>query len=257
MKIFSIVKNEVDIVAHWVKYHASIVGLRNMVVLDNESTDGTSEALARLNVSTYKVPDYRLKGEYMTYLMQAARNELVIPLDIDEFMVTYHKGTNTISCDVQKTLSQLPTHPVYKMNYINVKNMGELVDAPLEATNGVYTDYGSFAKSFFHTSKFRGKIDHGNHFRTPYYYLAPICLVHYHYRNKAQYFEKIKLNVAGFGYPMDDVAELKRLVAAKCNGNHHVASQIALLEGTFSRPLDAAEPTDIDLSPLARKIATL
>ena len=81
--------------------------------------------------------------------------------------------------------------------------------------------------------------------------------MHYHYRNKAQYFEKIKLNVAGFGYPMDDVKELKRLVAAKCNGNHHVASQIALIEGTFSRPLDAAEPSDIDLSPLARKIATL
>ena len=257
MKIFSIVKNEVDIVAQWVKYHASIVGLQNMVVLDNESTDGTSELLAQLKVATHKVPDYRLKGDYMTYLAQAARNELVIPLDIDEFMVGYNKGANTISCNVHAILSKLPMHPVYKMNYIQAKNLGECTNAPLQAIRGAYSDNGSFAKSFFHTSKFSGKIDHGNHFRTPYFYLAPICLVHYHYRNKAQYIEKIKLNVAGFGYPLDDVEELKRLSAANCQGRHHVESQITILEGTFSRPLDATEPTDIDLGPLARKIATL
>ena len=81
--------------------------------------------------------------------------------------------------------------------------------------------------------------------------------MHYHYRNKAQYFEKIKLNVSGFGYPMDDIEALKKLRAKNCQGWHHVASQIALLDGTFSRPLQPAEPTDIDLGPLARKIATL
>lgn len=257
MKIFSIVKNEVDIVAQWVKYHASIVGLQNLVVLDNESTDGTSQLLAELKVATHKVPDYRLKGEYMTYMAKAARNELVIPLDIDEFMVVYNKATNTISCDVLNVLNKLPVHPVYKMSYIQAKNMGELVNAPLEATNGQYEDNGSFNKSFFHTGKFRGKIDHGNHFQVPHYFRPPICLVHYHYRNKAQYFEKIKLNVSGFGYPMDDIEALKKLRAKNCQGWHHVASQIAILEGTFSRPLQPAEPSDIDLGPLARKIATL
>jgi hypothetical protein len=257
VKILSIVKNEVDIVRAWVKYHASLVGLKNLVVLDNESTDGTKEALLQTGVTVISVPDYRLKGQYMTELARKSPTEMVIPLDIDEFMVVYDKKTNTISCNVLSVLVTLPTVPVYKMNYINVKSLGEYNTAPAQATHGSYADYGSFAKSFFHMEKFKGQIDHGNHFQTPYYLQTPICLVHYHYRNKNQYFEKIKCNLEGFKYPLNDLEELKRLVAKKCQGNHHVTSQIAILEGTFSRPREVIEAGDIDLSPLMRKILSL
>jgi hypothetical protein len=61
----------------------------------------------------------------------------------------------------------------------------------------------------------------------------------------------------GFKYPLNDLEELKRLVAKKCQGNHHVTSQIAILEGTFSRPREVIEAGDIDLSPLMRKILSL
>jgi hypothetical protein len=257
MKIFSIVKNEVDIVAQWVKYHASLVGLKNLVVLDNGSTDGTREALAKLKVTTYGVPDYRRKGEYMTALAKAAPKELVIPLDIDEFLVQYDRASNTISCNVVSALVQLPTQPVYKMNYILAKYLEEYSCAPLQATNGLYQDYGSMAKSFFHMGRFNGQIDHGNHFPTPYFQATPLCLVHYHYRNKAQYFEKIKCNVEGLGYPAGDLDELKRLAAEKCPGHHHVSSRIAILEGRFELPHAEKDPNDVDLGPLARKIASL
>jgi hypothetical protein len=257
VKILCMVKNEVDIVRSWVKYHASLVGLKNLVVLDNQSTDGTKEALMQSGVTVISVPDYRLKGQYMTDLARNSPTEMVIPLDIDEFMVVYDKKTNTISCNVLSVLATLPTVPVYKMNYIEVKSLGEYNTAPAQATHGRYLDYASFAKSFFHMKEFKGTIDHGNHFQTPYYIQTTICLVHYHYRNKNQYFEKIKCNLEGFKYPLNDVVELKRLLSVRCQGNHHVRSQIAILEGTFSRPRDEIAPDDIDLTPLMRKILSL
>ena len=257
MKIFSMVKNEVDIVRAWVKYHASLVGLQNLVVLDNHSTDGTREALAQLNVTTHTVTDYRKKGDYMTDLSRGARDELVIPLDIDEFLVLYDYKTKTISCNVLSTLLGLPVQPVYKMNYINVKSLAEYSTAPAQATRGTFADYGSCAKSFFHTSKFIGRIDHGSHFPTPYYTPTPLCLVHYHYRNRNQYFEKIRSNVEGLGYPMHDVEGLKLLLEKPCTGSHHVRAQISILEGTFSRAPAVAEVDDVDLTPLTRKILSL
>lgn len=257
MKIFSMVKNEVDIVRAWVKYHASLVGLQNLVVLDNNSTDGTREALVHLNVTTRNAPDYRRKGEYMTALAREAPNELVIPMDIDEFLVLYEKETNSISCNVLSVLTSLPALPVYKMNYIDAKNLAEYSTAPIQATHGRYNNYGGVAKSFFHTSKFTGQIDHGNHFPTPYYMPTPLCLVHYHYRNRNQYFEKVRCNLEGFGYPMNDLPKLKALLAQHCSGHHHVATQISILEGKYTRLPEVPEAGDIDLTPLARKIMSI
>jgi hypothetical protein len=257
MKIFSMVKNEVDIVRAWVKYHASLVGLQNLIVLDNHSTDGTREALAQLNVAVRNAPDYRKKGDYMTDLARNAPNELVIPMDIDEFLVLYDRETNSISCNVLSTLVGLPAHPVYKMNYINVKQLAEYSTAPAQATRGTYANYGPLAKSFFHTSKFTGQIDHGNHFPTQNYMPTPLCLVHYHYRNRNQYFEKIRSNVEGLGYPMHDLRGLKLLLEKQCKGSHHVSAQISILEGTFCRAPAVPEEGDIDLTPLVRKILSL
>ena len=47
VKIFTMVKDEVDIVNDWIIYHASMFGYDNIYVIDNYSTDGTYELLQK------------------------------------------------------------------------------------------------------------------------------------------------------------------------------------------------------------------
>ena len=47
IKLFTMVKDEVDIVEDWLKYHGSIFGYQNLYVIDNFSTDGTYEILLK------------------------------------------------------------------------------------------------------------------------------------------------------------------------------------------------------------------
>ena len=43
IKLFTMVKNEVDIVVDWVFYHGFIFGYSNLYIIDNYSEDGTYE----------------------------------------------------------------------------------------------------------------------------------------------------------------------------------------------------------------------
>ena len=48
VKIFTMAKDELDIVIDWVIYHGFIFGFSNIYVIDNYSTDGTYEALLKM-----------------------------------------------------------------------------------------------------------------------------------------------------------------------------------------------------------------
>jgi hypothetical protein len=127
MKVFTMVKGEVDIVKDWVVYHGDIFGYSNLYVIDNFSKDGTWEILLmlkkRYNINVLRLPNYKKKGEYMTILLRSIGNgEIVFPIDIDEFIVYYNKSNNTISCDknlIIQYINSLKRLPFYKMNYIN------------------------------------------------------------------------------------------------------------------------------------------
>lgn len=45
IKLFTIVKDEIDIVREWVMYHGYIFGFQNLYIIDNMSVDGTYEKL--------------------------------------------------------------------------------------------------------------------------------------------------------------------------------------------------------------------
>ena len=129
MKIFTMVKGEVDIVEDWVLYHGHLFGFRNLYVIDNMSLDGTYESLLMLKnkygINVTRLPDYTKKGEYMTMLLRSfGNNEIVFPIDIDEFIVYYDKKSNRIMCnnEILNYIRSLPKLPIYKMNYIQSKN---------------------------------------------------------------------------------------------------------------------------------------
>lgn len=263
IKIFTMVKGELDIVTDWVLYHGTIFGFNNLYIIDNLSRDGTWEELVRLK-SIYKInicrlPDYKKKGEYMTSFIKTycIRGDLAFPIDIDEFIVCYDKQSNTISCNknnFKEIISSLPLTAVYKMNYIQCKviNKNGYERAPVEAINGTYDERGDHAKSFFNTALFNGKIDHGNHYQTNHYILSNLCLVHYHTRNLDQIKKKVFNNISGLGYDAFNLQSLKTKTHHDNMGFHHVIKQIEILEHRFQFGGEMKSKTDIKLRPISQ-----
>lgn len=244
VKMFTMVKDEVDIVREWILYHGNLFGFDNLYVVDNGSTDGTLEIIqsfAQKGVHIFQEADYRKKGEVMTALIREySPRGIAYPIDIDEFVVHYDKTTKTVSADketIMKYLFSLPLSTVYKTNYIlsNVETPSGYTHAVLEATSGLYVDWGDWAKSFFTASLFTGTIDHGNHYTSNSYIMTELCLVHYHCRNPAQMHAKIVNNVSGLGYDAKDLKSLKAL-PKNCMGFHHVGPLIDILEGRYLFP---------------------
>jgi hypothetical protein len=249
------VKDEADIVRDWVLYHTSLVGQQNIYAVDNMSTDGTYEILRELKVNTFRSSDYKKKGYYMTNFADKFPNDIIIPLDIDEFIVRYNSD-GTISCDgIAQRILHLPLKAVYKMNYVQVQCSKDFAHATLQAEKGVFEDYGALAKSFFNTRVFKGKIDHGNHFYTKDYILSPFVLVHYQTRNREQILRKIKNNLVGLGYDLTNKEQLQHVVQNRREGNHHARSWLQIMDG--EPPIRYSSDGNVDLRPLALKILQL
>ena len=56
------VKDEVDIVEDWIKYHGNIFGYKNLYIIDNNSVDGTYEILQKYiesGITIFQKDDYR------------------------------------------------------------------------------------------------------------------------------------------------------------------------------------------------------
>ena len=123
------VKNEIDVVEYWIKYHGSIFGYNNLHIIDNHSDDGTYEKLLEYQkegVHVYRESNYKLKGVFMTKLIQDTNKEeaydVAIPMDIDEFIVHYDKKHNTLNpMHTREYINQIVPKTekgVFKMNYI-------------------------------------------------------------------------------------------------------------------------------------------
>lgn len=261
-KLFTIVKDEVDIVEDWLIYHGSMFGWENIFIIDNYSSDGTWEKINEYKdlVKIFREHDYSRKGDFMRNLINnhCHNGEIAFPIDIDEFVVYY--DNNVVSVDkglINNYINTLPQCTIYKANYINsliTKEHG-YEKATYEINCGCYVDMGSLAKSFFNTAYYKGGIDHGNHINRNDYHLTKLCLVHYHSRNVEQMKKKILNNVTGLGYH-NDLNFLKNLIqnSPHCSGNHHVRNQINVLEGTYSLGVHTINGNEIDLTVLKNRI---
>ena len=267
VKIFTMVKGEVDIVEDWVLYHGDLFGFKNLYIIDNISKDGTYEELLKLRnkfgINIWRSANYKKKGDYMTLLLRSfGKGELVFPIDIDEFIVYFDKPNNTINCDKRVIINyilSLPKLPFYKTNYINSKliNPSGYSRATVECKLGSYSDYGSQAKTFFHSGLFKGTIDHGNHFNQDKYFLSNLCLVHFHKRNFEQIMKKTYNNIVGLGYNPYNLAYLENICRLGLEGGHHVDRQIKILKKTFVLDVEKEEKMDILLNPLNDTIGQL
>ena len=247
VKLYTIVKDEVDIVKDWIVYHGCMFGWNNIYVIDNYSTDGTYEVLQEFKhlINITRENDYKKKGIYMKNLIEkfsCKDDTLAFPLDIDEFIIYHEKGSKNISVDkilINNYINNLPESFVYKAPYL-----GPVLTKPegfnrstIEVDYAGYNDMGSLAKSFIDTRYFNGVIDHGNHICSNNFLTTNIALVHYHNRNLEQMKKKIYNNVTGLGYN-PNIDSLKKTINNNpyCDGNHHVKNLINIHENNYVLP---------------------
>ena len=251
VKLFSMVKNEDDIVEDWINYHGKIFGYNNLHIIDNYSDDDTYNILLKYKskgIHIYRERDYKIKGILLTRLINNERQKedynLAIPLDIDEFISYYDKEKNElipsntksyICSEIGKNLN----NSMYKCNYVNSlittnDNIG-YNNVLRECEYGKYTDYGNMAKTFVNVHNWHGQLDHGNHCCSEDYFLTDLVLVHYHTRNLEQIKKKVIANISGFGYNQN-IDELNNLIQTNpgIEGGHHITKMIKILENNFN-----------------------
>lgn len=121
--VISMVKNESDIIEHFVRHCLSFADI--VLVMDHDSCDGTSEILSnlqgeddRLVIEQCNTMGYT-QSEVMTSLMKKAALEyganIIIPLDADEFLVAYP------GLDVCSAIRSLPKDTVCQLPLISHK----------------------------------------------------------------------------------------------------------------------------------------
>ena len=108
VKVFTMVKDEVDVIRDWIIYHGCMFGWDNIYIIDNFSTDGTYEIIANefghLLYHTREA-NYQRKGDLMTHLINTHcthHDDYAFPIDIDEFIVYYDKVDNHPSVSIDK-----------------------------------------------------------------------------------------------------------------------------------------------------------
>lgn len=266
IKLFTMVKDEVDIIEYWIKYHGKLFGYENLFIVDNMSTDGTYEKInlyKNYGVKIFRELDYKKKGEIMTKLINSSDFfDIAFPIDIDEFIVYYDETKNIIDpCYSVKYLNNLiktdlfKQNSIFKTNYIQTlihnDNGFGFNDAMIESKYGTYLDYKENAKTFLNKNNWEGCLDHGNHVPNKDYIKSNICLLHYHYRNNDQIRKKIENNVLGLGYRIDNLDYLKSL-PHDCMGFHHVINMINILENNFKIPVYNIDndPSCVKLQPM-------
>jgi hypothetical protein len=247
VKIFTMVKDEVDVVEDWLIYHGCLFGWENIYIIDNYSTDGTYEKIVEFKksgpqINVFRENDYKNKGIYMKNLIDTycTQDRLAFPIDIDEFVIYYERNAKEVIFDKQFILNymnNLPELPLYKANYLYPLLANPCGSDRVQADSeyATYLDYGSHAKSFIDVRHFKGTIDHGNHIPSNNYLLTNIALIHFHSRNIEQNKKKTINNLVGLGYSLD-LQNLKNIINSNPNacGNHHIRKFIAIEEKNFS-----------------------
>ena len=241
-----IVKDEVDIVHTWVHHHASLFGYESLFVIDNNSTDGTYEVLQQLS-RRYGIrvsrdsSSFKAKAALMTSLIraQAAHYTLVLPIDVDEYLVACDKRAMAVTA-VCAHLDALPlNYSSYKLATLwpRITVDGGYATAPLDAQLASF-EIGQFTKwqmgkTFFSTAA--GPIptlDRGFHMERLAYrsYFTMLCLAHYHTRNAEQLSRKTVNAWRGYGYPMQ-LAAVERMPQYNFPGQHYRPTILDILRG--------------------------
>ena len=204
IKVFTIQRDEDDILEDWLRYHIYLFGKENIYVIDHKSKK------SRETIKKYGVNLILYDGAFENYgkariltdtINKYSNNsKLVIPIDIDEFIVYFQK--DKIICDKTKIINEFMKHAsVEKFNSFKFKSLTisaskriDLLDLLINCDSYQPENKNRFKrwKSFYKTFFFKAT-DQGNHGFLEYeYHKTNMGLLHFHSRGfdhfKRKYF---------------------------------------------------------------------
>jgi hypothetical protein len=198
-------KNEDDLALCWIKYHGTLVGYENLIILDNGSTSPRTLAAmewaaqqgARVNAGVSTGQHFRERGELYVALIRLMdqRNlaDFYFPLDCDEFLAV--NNDTTLSCDRHAVEAELAPylgspHPL-------------LMTAALDnhPSRPGYFRWSTQRKTFF-AANACDYLDHGFHYGRSRQQLdglgTRIVYIHYHYKPYPLLIEHAKAKLAPY-----------------------------------------------------------
>jgi hypothetical protein len=208
MKIRAIVmlKNEDDLIVPWIKYHGSMLGYENLVLLDNGSTsDRTLSALRQgaqdgaVVINQYSSQsDFVQKGRIIADVIRRMDLEdpadFYLPLDCDEFVACERDGRVDCNGDTLR------------------KELNDYIRCPRPLAIHAGLDNHPHVAAFFRWSPHQRKtffaegacvsLDRGFHFGSSHLGIEPIftrlVYIHYHFKPYALLIEHSKAKLGPF-----------------------------------------------------------
>jgi hypothetical protein len=149
IKIYCMQKDEDDILSSWIQYHSSIVGIKNIHLIDNGSSQKSLDILNEfksIGLNVYYKSDYKKKGDYICDLIKENNKiikHIAVPLDIDEFigMCTYNPTYN-LSYKESLIIHNCINFNInyYKLKYSNIFDM-PLIPSRYKSTEQIMIYY--------------------------------------------------------------------------------------------------------------------
>jgi mannosyltransferase OCH1-like enzyme/LmbE family N-acetylglucosaminyl deacetylase len=209
--IFCFVQHETELLRRWIPYHAKMVGMENIMIIDHGSDEPTKALIRGFACKGLRVYDAGLfsfteKGRVLSNVMGRFRHcRLLLPMDVDEFIcVKTHSGMDCSRKAILKAFKSLPDRPyIYKFGTFDVCNKPgtDYADPLLEMrtfhffppeTAEVFSTK-SPSKSFY-PGKYFVATDEGNHggciesFEGVYF--TNLALAHFHTRGFRHFLAK-------------------------------------------------------------------
>ena len=250
VKVFTMQKDEDDILIDWIEYHAYLFGYDNIYIIDNNSGHKSKSILNLYQLKgchIYNEHEYLKKGDHICDLINKNPCDFAIPLDLDEFIGT-ETDNSVVSVNRNDILNELYrliniNHERYSFAYYltSINNKLYYKHPLIEITKFNKIDNINSNKKFFKgNNNVLIGLDHGNHTGTVKNYLSnefvksKLILFHFHYRGVHKLIQKCKNDITGLGYSLH-VGELQRLLKLRVLGSHNIETYLKYYQyGTYS-----------------------
>jgi len=268
-KVFTVTKNEYDLIEDFINYHGKIFGYTNVVIIDNGSDNphvlDVYKRYKQLGIIVENSVGYKnsQQGDHFTSVMNKYKSstEFLIGLDTDCFFCV------NMRCDRESIISYLMSLPRHCDIFVMNRFLLSVVDTtssnykdnklirPTDCTQFVLRN--GYAGLVVHHVFFRGasflSTENGNHGGSTTMNRRHFCkeveYVHYHDTGKRRHLERCKQILLAYGYIREDMTETEQLDSLVHNpdgaGLHRQRQYISYLRDPSSFFKEEPIPSDV------------
>ena len=223
VKIFCVTKNETDLIEDWIEYHGSLVGLENLVVIDNMSS--CEKVLAvyskyrKQGVLVEQAMSFAGSGQgdaFTAYMRKHNSScKFLIGVDADEFVHFPDFAEGDRQADIKKRLRRyllsLPeactkfsigTYFEAVPDPASKAYVDQKVDKPVRNICTFTRRQARPCKYFFRSHAFLSTVNgcHNGRVSQGKALASSVCLVHYHATGARRSVERARAIISGYGY---------------------------------------------------------